>query len=70
MFSVWTLGATTWYLEDWTYFIKRLKRVEEGDGSWLNHNLFVGGSSGTVNTQNNTELSTMFVSGHKISIKH
>lgn len=44
--------------------------MEEGDGSWLNHNLFVGGSSGTVNTRNNTELSTMFVSGHKISIKH
>lgn len=23
MFSVWTLGATTWYLEDWTYFLHR-----------------------------------------------
>ena len=58
-------------MEDWAYFIERLKSVKEGDGTLLDHTMLVWGSSGgTVNAHNNTDLPTMLVGGHKIGIKH
>lgn len=67
----WLTQVDTWYMEDWAYFIERLKSVKEGDGSLLDHTMLVWGSSGgTVNAHNNTELPTILVGGHKIGIKH
>jgi len=67
----WLTQVDTWYMEDWAYFIERLKNVKEGDGSLLDHTMLVWGSSGgTINAHNNTELPTMLVGGHKIGIKH
>jgi len=58
-------------MEDWAYFIEKLKGVKEGDGTLLDHTLLVWGSSdGTVNAHNNTDLPTMLVGGHKLGVKH
>ena len=58
-------------MQDWAYFIEKLKGVKEGDGTLLDNTLLVWGSSGgTVNAHNNTDLPTMLVGGHKIGVKH
>jgi hypothetical protein len=67
----WLTTVDTWYMEDWAYFIEKLKSAKEGDGTLLDHTMLVWGSSGgTVNAHNNTELPTMLVGGQKIGIKH
>lgn len=67
----WLTTVDTWYMEDWAYFIEKLKIAKEGDGTLLDHTMLVWGSSGgTVNAHNNTDLPTMLVGGHKIGIKH
>ena len=67
----WLTQVDTWYLEDWAYFIEKLKGVKEGDGTLLDHTLLVWGSSGgTVNAHNNTNLPAMLVGGHKLGVKH
>ena len=67
----WLTTVDTWYMEDWAYFIEKLKSAKEGDGTLLDQTLLVWGSSGgTVNAHNNTELPTMLVGGQKIGIKH
>jgi hypothetical protein len=67
----WLTTVDTWYMEDWAYFIEKLKSAREGDGSLLDHTMLVWGSSGgTLNAHNNTELPTLLVGGHKIGIKH
>jgi hypothetical protein len=67
----WLTTVDTWYMEDWAYFIEKLKSAKEGDGTLLDHTMLVWGSSGgTENAHNNTDLPTMLVGGHKIGIKH
>lgn len=67
----WLTKVDTWYMQDWAYFIEKLKGVKEGDGTLLDNTLLVWGSSGgTVNAHNNTNLPTMLVGGHKIGVKH
>jgi hypothetical protein len=67
----WLTQVDTWYMQDWAYFIEKLKGVKEGDGTLLDNTLLVWGSSGgTVNAHNNTNLPTMLVGGHKIGVKH
>ena len=67
----WLTRVDTWYMEDWAYFIERLKSVKEGDGTLLDHTMLVWGSSGgTENAHNNTNLPTMLVGGHRIGVKH
>jgi len=67
----WLTTVDTWYMEDWAYFIEKLKSAKEGDGTLLDHTMLVWGSSGgTVNAHNNTELPTMLAGGQKIGIKH
>lgn len=67
----WLTQVDTWYMEEWAYFIEKLKGVKEGDGTLLDNTMLVWGSSGgTKNAHNNTDLPTMIVGGHKIGIKH
>jgi hypothetical protein len=67
----WLTTVDTWYMEDWAYFIEKLKSASEGDGTLLDHTMLVWGSSGgTLNAHDNTDLPTMLVGGHKIGIKH
>jgi len=67
----WLTQVDTWYMEDWAYFIDKLKSMKEGDSALLDHTLVVWGSSGgTVNAHNNTNLPTMLVGGQKLGVKH
>lgn len=67
----WLTKVDTWYMEDWAYFIEKLRGMSEGDGTLLDHTMLVWGSSGgALNAHNNTHLPTMLVGGQKIGIKH
>ncbi len=66
----WTI-ADTWYMEEWAYFLDRLKSVKEGDGSLLDHTLVAWGSSGgTTNAHNNHNLPSILCGGGGIGVKH
>jgi len=67
----WLTKADTWYMEEWAYFLEKLKGVKEGDGTLLDHTLLVWGSSGgTHNAHNNTMLPAMLFGGQKLGIQH
>jgi len=67
----WWTVADTWYMEEWAYFLDRLKSVEEGDGTLLDHTMVVWGSSGgTINAHNNHHLPAVLCGGGGIGVKH
>ena len=67
----WLTTVDTWYMEDWAYFVERLKNAKDGDGTLLDHTMLVWGSSGgTLNAHHNTDLPTMLFGGHKIGVRH
>lgn len=66
----WTI-ADTWYMEEWAYFLDRLKSVKEGDGNLLDHTMVVWGSSGgTINAHNNHHLPAVLCGGSRIGVRH
>lgn len=66
----WTI-ADTWYMEEWSYFLDRLKSVKEGDGTLLDHTMVAWGSTGgTINAHNNHHLPTVLCGGGGIGVKH
>lgn len=67
----WWTQADTWYMEEWAYFLDRLKSVKEGDGTLLDHTMVVWGSSGgTINAHNNHHLPAIVCGGSGIGVKH
>ena len=67
----WLTKVDTWYMEEWAYFIERLKSVREGDGTLLDHTMLVWASTGgTENAHNNTNLPTMLAGGHRLGVRH
>lgn len=67
----WFTQADIWYMEDWAYFLDKLKSIPEGDGTLLDHTLVAYGSSGgSVNAHNNTDLPTMLAGGSRLGVKH
>lgn len=67
----WWTRADTWYMEEWAYFLDRLKLVKEGDGTLLDHTMVVWGSSGgTINAHNNHHLPAILCGGGGIGVKH
>ena len=67
----WWTKADTWYMEEWAYFLDRLKSIKEGDGTLLDHTMVVWGSSGgTINAHNNHHLPVMLCGGGGIGVKH
>jgi hypothetical protein len=66
----WTI-ADTWYMEEWAYFLDRLKSVKEGDGTLLDHTMVAWGSTGgTINAHNNHHLPTILCGGGEIGVRH
>ena len=58
-------------MEEWAYFLNRLKGIEEGNGNLLDHSMVVWGSSGgTINAHNNHHLPTMLCGGSRLGVKH
>jgi hypothetical protein len=67
----WFTQADIWYMEDWAYFLNRLKGIKEGDGTLLDHTLVAYGSSGgSINAHNNHHLPTMLAGGARLGVKH
>ena len=60
----WFTKADIWYMEEWAYFLNKLKSIKEGDGTLLDHTLVAYGSSGgSINAHHNHHLPTMLAGG-------
>lgn len=67
----WFTQADIWYMEDWAYFLDKLKSVQEGPGTLLDHTLVAYGSSGgAINAHHNHHLPTMLAGGARLGVKH
>ncbi len=67
----WFTQSDIWYMEDWAYFLNRLKSIKEGDGTLLDHTLVAYGSSGgAINAHHNHHLPTMLAGGSRLGVKH
>lgn len=67
----WFTQADIWYMEDWAYFLGKLKSIQEGDGTLLDQTLVAYGSSGgAINAHHNHHLPTMLAGGSRLGIKH
>ena len=67
----WFTQADIWYMEDWAYFLGKLKSIAEGEGTLLDHTLVAYGSSGgAINAHHNHHLPTMLAGGSRLGIKH
>jgi hypothetical protein len=67
----WFTQADIWYMEEWAYFLDKLKSIREGDGTLLDHTLVAYGSSGgSINAHHNHDLPTMLAGGSRLGVKH
>ncbi|MCE9534682.1 MAG: DUF1552 domain-containing protein [Planctomycetes bacterium] len=67
----WFTKADIYYMEDWAYFLNKLKAVKEGDGTLLDHTLVSYGSSGgAINAHHNHHLPAMLAGGSRLGVKH
>ena len=67
----WFTRADVWYMEEWAYFLNKLKSVREGNGTLLDNTLVAYGSSGgSINAHHNHHLPTMLAGGSRLGIRH
>lgn len=67
----WFTKADIWYMEEWAYFLNRLRSIREGEGSLLDHTLVSYGSSGgSINAHHNHHLPTMLAGGSRLGVEH
>jgi hypothetical protein len=67
----WFTQADIWYMEEWAYFLARLKVIREGDATLLDHTLVAYGSSGgSINAHHNHHLPTMLAGGSRLGVRH
>lgn len=67
----WFTQADIWYMEEWAYFLYKLKSVKEGEGTLLDHTLVAYGSSGgSINAHHNHHLPAMLAGGARLGVKH
>jgi hypothetical protein len=67
----WLTQVDTWHMEDWAYFLGKLKSIKEGNATLLDHVLLARSSSGgTLNAHNNVMLPTILSGGSRIGVKH
>lgn len=67
----WFTQADVWYMEEWAYFLDKLKSIKEGDGTLLDHTLASYGSSGgSINAHHNHHLPMMLAGGARLGLKH
>jgi hypothetical protein len=58
-------------MEEWAYFLNKLKGIKEGDATLLDHTLVAYGSSGgSINAHHNHHLPTMLAGGRRLGVKH
>ncbi|QDU96627.1 DUF1552 domain-containing protein [Lignipirellula cremea] len=67
----WFTQSDVWYMEDWAYFLNKLRSIKEGDATLLDHTLVAYGSSGgSINAHHNHHLPTMLAGGSRLGVKH
>ncbi len=67
----WFTQSDIWYMEDWAYFLGKLKSIKEGDSTLLDHTLVAYGSSGgSINAHHNHHLPTMLAGGARLGVQH
>src|SRR5207248_2337688 len=67
----WFTQADIVYMEEWAYFLNKLKSIKEGDGTLLDHTLVAYGSSGgAINAHHNHHLPAMLAGGSRLGVKH
>jgi len=67
----WFTQSDIWYMEEWAYFLGKLKSIKEGQSTLLDHCLVTYGSTGgTVNAHDRNNLPAMFAGGSKLGVKH
>jgi hypothetical protein len=67
----WFTQADIWYMEEWAYFLGKLKSIREGDATLLDHTLVSYGSSGgAINAHHNHHLPTMLAGGARLGVRH
>jgi hypothetical protein len=67
----WFTQSDVWYMEEWAYFLGKLKSIKEGDGTLLDHTMVAYGSSGgSINAHHNHHLPTMIAGGARLGLKH
>lgn len=67
----WFTKSDTLYMQEWAYFLNKLKSVREGEGTLLDHCMVVWGSTGgSINAHNNHHLPTMLCGGKRLGVRH
>lgn len=67
----WLTKSDTLYMEEWAYFLTRLKSIQEGDATLLDHALVAYGSSGgTLNAHHQHHLPALLCGGARLGVKH
>jgi hypothetical protein len=58
-------------MEDWAWFLNKLRSIPEGNGTLLDHTLVAWGSSGgSINAHHNHHLPTMLAGGTALGVRH
>lgn len=67
----WFTQSDIWYMEEWAYFLGKLKSIREGQSTLLDHCLVAYGSTGgSINAHDNHHLPVMLAGGAKLGVKH
>ncbi|CAN5906437.1 DUF1552 domain-containing protein [soil metagenome] len=67
----WFTQSDIWYMEEWAYFLSKLKSIKEGQASLLDHCLVAYGSTGgSINAHDNHHLPVMLAGGSKLGVNH
>ncbi|MFH5802829.1 DUF1552 domain-containing protein [Alienimonas sp. DA493] len=67
----WFTRSDVLYMQEWAYFLDKLKSVKEGEGTLLDHCLVTWGSTGgTINAHNNHHLPAILCGGAAAGIRH
>lgn len=67
----WFTKSDIMYMEQWAYFLNKLKSIPEGEGTLLDHCLVTWGSTGgTINAHNNHNLPAILCGGAGLGLKH
>lgn len=67
----WLTQSDVWYMEEWNYFIEKLKSVKEGDSTLYDNTITVWSSTGgTINAHNNHNLPALVFGGTNHGVQH
>ncbi|MCB1241114.1 MAG: DUF1552 domain-containing protein [Verrucomicrobiales bacterium] len=67
----WFTQSDIYYMEEWAYFLGRLKSVKEGQSTLLDHCLVAYGSTGgSINAHDNHHLPVMLAGGRGLGVTH